>query len=355
MVSRALRQLGCGVALVAASLVRPSTAEACCPAFAADSRVAIANQEILIVWDEARHTEHFVRRAGFETASGRDFGFLVPTPTQPALAEAASSVFDALAQTTAPVPRPEYEVSFMPLVLYPLLLTMGRKSDEAATATASAVQVLHRQTVAGYDAVVLEADDAEALARWLRDNGYDARPEIAEWARPYVAARWKITAFKYAGGERQSGAEVATSSVRLSFATDRPLFPYRVPTDQLAKPGAGHLLRVFFVSDGRFDGALGPANARWNASTNYAAPVDGLAGKLAGAAPAESLEQARWLTVFDDSTWPGGTEDLFFSRSKEQSKVIPTYAVPRNIPLPLDVLAAVGFVAFRIRKRRRRG
>jgi hypothetical protein len=344
--------LGCLVALV----TRLPSAEACCPAFAEGARVAIADQEILIVWDQERGIEHFVRRAGFETAGRSDFGFLVPTPTKPALAEAPTGVFDALRDATKPVPEAHYQPDLMPLVLYPLTMLLMRSKSESAVAGSAVdpVRVLDRQTVAGYDAVVLEADDAAALARWLRDNGYDARPEIEEWAQPYVAARWKITAFKYAAGPSQAGAPVATGAVRLSFATERPLFPYRVPTDQLAKPGAGHMLRVFFASDTRFDGALGPAGAPWSGTVRFANRVDGLPALVGTAAPDEGRAKASWLTVFEDRTWPSGREDLFFARAATATPVVPTYEVPRTIPVPLDAVALVGYLGFRLAKRRRR-
>lgn len=50
--------------------------------------------------------------------------------------------------------------------------------------------------VAGYEAVVLDVSDASALQGWPRDHGYAATPDLEQWARPYVDAQWKITAFK---------------------------------------------------------------------------------------------------------------------------------------------------------------
>src|SRR4051812_42627261 len=114
------------VFLVAAGM--HASAHACCPASARGARVAIADQEILVVWDEARHQEHFIRRAAFQAGSARrDFGFLVPTPTKPALAKAPDGAFDALAAATKPEPKLEYDVSFMPLVFLPFLSLRSTK------------------------------------------------------------------------------------------------------------------------------------------------------------------------------------------------------------------------------------
>jgi hypothetical protein len=337
----------------AAALLRAPDTQACCPAYAGDMPISIADQEILVVWDAERHVEHFIRRAAFEGTPVRDFGFLVPTPSKPTLSEAPNAVFDSLQEATRPKHETRWEIDWTPLLLLPFARLS--KSDAAAAATAdSPVRILDRQNVAGYEAVVLEADDAGVLTRWLGDHGYDARPEIEEWVKPYIVSHWKITAFKYAApAAPDRGAHaVGTSSVRLSFPTDRPLFPYRVPTDQVQKPHEGHLLRVFFVGDGRFDGALGSHAAPWAGQLRYANHVDGLGALLAGAAPPEALAKARWVTVFDDPTWPSGRDDLFFAPARDASPVVPVIADPKKIPAPLDVLAAAVGAGFWIRRRR---
>ena len=332
-------------------------AAACCTVYPADRRVAIVDQEILIVWDAKNGLERFVRRAAFETPGGRDFGFLVPTPSVPALAEVPNAVFDRLRQATRPRVVTGYRIDVTPLVLYPFTLFLSSAADRPAGAL---VRVLHQQSVAGYDAAVLEADDAVALARWLRAHGYDSRPEIEEWAKPYVAAHWKITAFKYAQAgapaEERTGSAAATATtgaVSLSFATDRPLFPYRVPTDQLAMPGQRHLLRVFFVGTERMEAALGKAGKPWAGVARYAGRVEGLRSLLAGVAPDDALPAAGWITMFEDDSWPGGTKDLFFRRATEAGPIRPVVqGRPARIPRPLDVLAFVAVGCFRILRRR---
>ena len=55
--------------------------------------VRLASESAIIVWDAASKTQHFIRRARFETKA-RDFGFLVPTPTRQELAEASDRAID---------------------------------------------------------------------------------------------------------------------------------------------------------------------------------------------------------------------------------------------------------------------
>src|SRR3954470_9685191 len=82
---------------------------ACCPAPPAGQPVVNADQTVVILWDPTTKTEHFIRRASFK-AEAADFGFLVPTPTQPELEESGDDAFPVLAAVTAPrvttVPRP---------------------------------------------------------------------------------------------------------------------------------------------------------------------------------------------------------------------------------------------------------
>ena len=74
---------------------------ACASAPPEHESVSIANEEAVIIWDQATQTQHFIRRADFESTAD-DFGFLVPTPTQPTLTEASNDIFPLLAKITAP-------------------------------------------------------------------------------------------------------------------------------------------------------------------------------------------------------------------------------------------------------------
>ncbi len=165
-----------------------------------------------------------------------------------------------------------------------------------------------------------------------------------------------MTAFRYAA----EPGRVDAGTVRMSFETDRPLFPYRVPTDQLAPAGRGNLLRTYVVGPGRAAGALGAAGAPYaQGEVAYAQPLDAsrLAGLLQGGVPGLPAAGDRWLTAFEDPTWPGGTEDLFFALDPEGApfqRVI-EHEVRREVPIPLDVLAAVGLGALLLVRRRGKG
>ena len=336
--------LGCAGLATLVVLAPASRARACCPAFppAPDTTVKIAEQEILVAWNPATRTEHFVRRASF-AAEVAGFGFLVPTPSEPQLSEVETAVFDRLREEIEPrvvhQTRTHYRPTFMCLpppsaALHPTAATGGPPTM---------VEVLQQTRVAGYDAAVLKADDAAALAAWLEKNGYDARPALRAWIEPYVAQKWIVTAFKFVAAQ----GSVATGSVRMSFQTERPLFPYRTPTDQR---GGGNILRVFLVGQGRGAGALGTAGSPWKGEVKYstATPSQGLPTLLGQAVPAVDIPAGAWLTAFEDPTWPGGEEDLWFSADPRGEELIPTITVwdEREVPIPLEpVVLVLGVVA----------
>src|SRR5207244_7656509 len=49
------------------------------------------------------------------------------------------------------------------------------------SAALPAVNVLQEKLVAGFRAVVLEAESANALVDWLKDHGYAYSPEVEAW------------------------------------------------------------------------------------------------------------------------------------------------------------------------------
>ena len=272
---------------------------ACATAPRSGDTVHIAEESAIIVWDAASKTQHFFRRASFDTQA-KDFGFLVPTPSAPELKEAkdGDAAFVLLDQLTTPPQIQEATKS------------LGRAPAPAA---APAVVVLERKLVAGFDAAVLKASNARALDGWLKHNGYHTSPELMEWFKPYVAKNWIITAFKIAGdGGRPSRLE--TSALRMSFQADAPFFPYREPE---SKPAGGQrLLKVYFIGDFRPEGKLG--GGAWPGRVTYSEPLPAEVRirllKLLGLP--ESKAGTRLTRLEDRSSPRPGKDDVFFSAAR---------------------------------------
>jgi hypothetical protein len=190
---------------------------------------------------------------------------------------------------------------------------------------------------------------------------------LQSWLAPYVAAKWKITAFKIVQ-DPTTGKLAATSPVRMSFKTERPLFPYREPAEQqdAKAPPSRRLLRVFFVSDTRVDATLGNAQ-KWHASVPWSDELTEEQRRLIvkeTKVPQTEVPAKAWLTTFEDSSSPRpGKEEVFFEPAQDRSPIRPpdriVSQVSRIVWIPADivVLAVVMLILFtwfilpRIRRR----
>jgi Uncharacterized protein conserved in bacteria (DUF2330) len=324
----------------------------------------------MIVWDAKSKTEHFVRQANFET-NAKDFGFLVPTPTVPELGEVDGALFPTMTQITQA--RHVYQERIETVFGFGRPPESdSRDSSQMPTASAApgpAVEVLHQQEVAGFDASVLRADDPKALTEWLVKNGYEARPALTEWLQWYTDHGWIITAFKLTK-TAGPGGRLGTRALRMSFQADRPFYPYREPLDMRNTPGKTRALRVFFLSDRKYEGTIGEKGA-WPAATEWANQIPGQSNglttrlKLTDSTLATNPDRAGYLTEFLDQSNPRpGTDEVYFRPASDQSPkerppIIHTYVRVQYWPGPmgglavviLPVMLGVGFYTLRSRRR----
>jgi hypothetical protein len=292
------------VMLALLSLLLPASrvTYGCMTVASGNQPIQIASEEAVIIWDAAHHREDFIRRATFQTQA-HDFGFLVPTPTVPTLAEADPAVFSSLEHLIQPMRRGVY---------------MANAGMTQMKSTPAEVQVLHSQQVAGYQAVILAAGNTKALMNWLKMHGYAASPQDEVWLAPYVQAHWKITAFKIVNPNPAIPA-VTSSLVRMSFSVHQPFYPYREPSTSatLGTP-APRLLRVFLLADhpmsGRFQ--TPQAGCLWPGSVVGVNPLSDFMrypiARQAALSP-KQLPRELYLTTFEDhsSPRPGLTDVIF--------------------------------------------
>jgi hypothetical protein len=325
-----------------------SSTPACCPAPPLGRPVVNADQTVILIWDPATKTEHFIRQASFKSEA-EDFGFLIPSPSQPDLNESGNDAFPLLGKLTEPETIKKKAPSGG------IGCGCGAAAPMAAgKANRDEVRVLDEKLVAGFKAVVLEADSATALVGWLKENGYAFSKEVEAWAQPYVNAGWKITALRVAMSKHEKETQtVAASALRMSFKTDRPLFPYREPDSKTSVNAlnANHrLLRIYFVADARYKGEL-TKEKPWTGTVAWANKINaedrtkalGLLKLPEDTGPAEW-----WLTEFEDN-WPFqiAPGDVYFSRDDDQSTVKrpPTVEyVSTRWPSDIMAVALVGFL-----------
>lgn len=352
-----------------ALLATPNAGDACCAAPRSGQQVVNADQSVLMIWDAAAGTQHFIRQATFKSR-GDDFGFIVPSPSRPELAEADPAAFAQLAKITAPEvirrPAPRRQGGGCNLAC-----DAGPKSAPGSAPPAAAVRVLDQKVVAGYQATVLEADTAAAFTDWLKANDFAYSPEVAAWAEPYIDEKWKFTALKVAPVDaKPAGADpvagrVTAKALRMTFATKTPLFPYREP-DPTAQAKSlatnSRLLRVYFVAEARYAGSLG-ATAPWSGRTAWAGPVtaDDRAKLLATLKLPDATGPAAFhLTEFeDDWAYRSAPADVTFAPSGDQTPIKRDPVVEYvQAPLPPDAatvalgVAVVGALGLRFARRR---
>jgi len=351
-------------------------APACAPAPAPGQSVDVAEETALIVWDEANKTEHFLRQAKFQSTSA-DFGFLVPTPSQPKLTESNEEIFGELATITAP------KVEFR-TVRKARDKSPAAKSDAAlaggqgAAAAPRGVEVLDQTDIGGYEATVLKfhrgkandvAADAQELAAWLQKHGYELGPQLTDWLKPYIENDWVITAFRVAktvpistNKPRPAGPqELQLKPIWMSFKTDRPFYPYREPTAKKddakpAIPQAPRLLRVFVLAKERVSATLGKGSTAWVANAVWSDKADAEPLKKAAAVgklPDGALAENAWLTEFEDRSAPrNGIDEVYFSPSTDKAAIhrppivheIVEYYDPPGTPEYMKVAVIAGLI-----------
>jgi|GEM_PF-503963 len=306
-----------GISLVVLPAPRP--VQACGMAYGQGFEPRVADETALIVYDSATQTEHFLRLAKFDGASA-DFGFFVPTPSQPELAEGSSDIFPMLAKLTEPV------IVHRTIKQEPSFACGGVGASRipgSIDAMPAGIRVIEKKRIGAFDAAVLKAEDARVLQDWLKENEYSTRPALEAWFGEYIRLGWFITAFKIAGGTSMTPS--VNTPVRISFKTDVPVYPYREPLDVQAHKDSWRprLLRLFVLSDARVAGSVGRDGKAFAGQTVWSKPVatNVIAPALAtGKFPAMNRD---WhLTEFEDASAPRrDLDDVYFSKSSIQDLV----------------------------------
>ena len=326
---RRLFAIGLCLCCLPLSLCKPSVVIGCAAAPPRGYEVSIHEELALITWNPQTQIEHFVRVANFQTKAP-DFGFLVPTPSEPTLTEVDAEMiaYTLREQTKAKVVWQKRYQGRFGLGEFPWT-SFGADSAKRApadTATPGGVEVLGEYRVAGYDAAVLRAEDASALQEWLDQHKYPTHDSLTDWLKIYTDQRWIITAFKLTQ-EGQAG-RVKTGGVRISFKTETPFYPYREPvasqTKEDSQPNASQprQLKVFLLTDARYQGRIGKDSV-WPGRTVWSGPMEKHAlSVLANEIKTDSAKLSDWLTEFVDPSSPrSGFDDLYFSKSASQQIV----------------------------------
>ncbi len=299
--------------------------------------VVFGDQTNIVIWDEAHHTEHFIRNAKFKSGAS-DFGFIAPTPGKPELNKASNKAFVTLA-------------ALAPVVRFGRNYAGTMRLDE--TAKSAEVQVIQEADVSGYHATTLLCPDAHAINDWMNSHGYVSTPEVEKWAQRYCSRGWYLTAFKVVD---KSKLIASTGTVRMSFKTDKPYNPFYVPATNIPINGGG-TLRVYFVSVGNYDAHIGQGET-WQVP-QWTSPIPEATGALLAKQvelPFYAVPDNSQVETFVDNNFPRpAAEDIYFTKRKltviaKKPTSTPSRPIPASAAFP--VVASLGLFAI---ARRRKG
>lgn len=161
--------------------------------------------------------------------NAEDFSWIVPTPSRPEVEKSTDELFTALERLT----QPEFDYRVMPMY--------GGAAE--ALPAASGVIVVETKKVEYYDIAVLEADDPEALTKWLNDNKYQFPEEAKYLLDDYINNKWYFTAVKIDTKSLSEGVETQLREghavpLKFTFTSSKIVYPLKISSvaDYFKKP-----------------------------------------------------------------------------------------------------------------------
>ena len=187
----------------------------------AESRARAYGENALVRYDDG--TEQITLSMAIN-GSSKKAAWIMPVPAAAKVELGETGLFSRLDRMTRPkvVVRKTY---------WPFrdLGVMGSGRDGAGAPTAGAgVNVRQEMQLGPFSVARLEGTSGTAVTDWLRTNGYVVPSTLAANLTPYLTEKWEIVAVKLAPkqpGESMSGA---TPPLRLTFASDRIVYPMRL-------------------------------------------------------------------------------------------------------------------------------
>jgi hypothetical protein len=254
--------------------VVPGPAESACCYFAAkDKDVLQPAQKAFLTWDADEKVETFTVQPKFE-GNAKDFGMVIPTPSQPKLDEMPRDFFKELAVFTILEP--------MDLTKYKRQLRFAAgpnapKGGGFGGRGRSTVKVLEAGIVGSLDYKIIQADRADDLYEWLKDNKYSYSGDEATLDF-YLKKKWFFTVMKIDPMQmkkRPDGSyEGEVTPTRFTFASDKLVYPLKITqisvkdkTEALFYVQAAH--KVDLKGDFSYQFTWTPM---WSQATGFALP-----------------------------------------------------------------------------------
>lgn len=296
----------------------------CCLAYPPNAPMSLVGENAIIVWNAEKKVEHFVRQANF-AGKADDFGFIVPTPTKPTVFEADEEAFWILEDGGLPT---------------------AAASVGETDAAAGSVEVIAQYDVGDFKASILKASDGASLNTWLATNGYSSRPAMTEWLDHYAKMDWHFAALKLTKGK--SKEELKTKAVRVTFSTDVPFYPYKMPSDTWPQ---GHFrpLKLYFVANGVARAQYRGSSKNWEADVNGSRRLD-----------PDSIQRLAYSLKLEEGDIPKGASVTVFQNGADATDYSQDlYFLTYGLVVPTWLLAVLGlgfagFIVFQLAQKRRK-
>ena len=198
---------------------------ACCYFSAKEKDVLQPAQKAFISWNPEEKKESFTVQPKFE-GNAEDFGMVIPTPGQPTLDEMPRDFFKALAVFTILEP--------MDLEKYKSFKQARNRGGARIFDLAkrkSDVRVLEAGVVGSLDYKIVQAEDANDLFQWLKDNNYTYAGD-EKTLDHYIQKKWFFTVMKIDPKQmkkRPDGSyEGEVTPTRFTFDSDRLVYPLKI-------------------------------------------------------------------------------------------------------------------------------
>jgi hypothetical protein len=206
----------------------------------------LAVEQVLILHDPDTKTEHFIREIRVDRGA-QSFGFVVPVPGKPEVARVEKEPFTAL-RAELPIDAPR-DPNGPP----------GGASKGGAEG-GGGVTVLSEQRIGNFTTFVLAATSGGGLEKWLADNRFGAPPLARGWIEHYVRNAFYFVAFRYDPPKDAPATGITGETVRISFPTPVPYYPYLEPRHE-APSRDERALAVWFASRDAMHPIVGVSHA----------------------------------------------------------------------------------------------
>ncbi len=211
---RLVRPLALGVLLALALWITPAEACGCGGYIPNGGDAYITQEQALLRWDG--HAEQIVMTLGV-LGSSKEAAIVLPVPAQASVKLGDAKIWNQLSEMTRPLIQEQKR--------YVLPFFMGASAPAPAGAGAP-VTLLDRQTLGPFEVSNLAATDANALVDWLKQNGYELSPGLADALKPYVAQNWFYVAVRVRPGAGDT-LKGSLDPLWVTFNTNQLVYPMR--------------------------------------------------------------------------------------------------------------------------------